>query len=77
VIRVELAPEVVTSLNQMRDRGELPPRHDGVIRSAIAGVVRRPIFNCATPYSTYLRGVIIDGGILLTGRDDSALITEG
>jgi hypothetical protein len=29
--------------------------------------------------STYVRGVIIDGdrGVLLTGRDDSALIIEG
>jgi hypothetical protein len=33
----------------------------------------------ATPYSTYVRGVIVDGdrGVLLTGRDDSALIIEG
>ncbi len=44
MIPVELAPEVVTSLRQMRDRGEQPPRcHDGVIRSAIAGAVRRLI----------------------------------
>ena len=33
----------------------------------------------ATPYSTECLGVIIDGdrGVLLTGRDDSALVTEG
>jgi hypothetical protein len=32
-----------------------------------------------TPYTTYVRGVIVDGyrGVLLTGRDDSALIVEG
>lgn len=166
MIPVELAPEVVTSLRQKRDRGEQPSRcHDGVIRSAIAGAVRRlvddgwrlvrfadgddisvrpestrqvelhgsgpeavlaalgiakpdgtglqyssedlgqgeteyrhgyrwteddgrsilaeelknEIFDGATPYSTYVRGVIIhgDGGVLLTGRDDSALIIEG
>jgi hypothetical protein len=37
------------------------------------------IFDGATPFYTYVRGVIIDGdgGVLLTGRDDSALIIEG
>lgn len=31
------------------------------------------------PYSTYVRGVIVDGcrDVLLTGRDDSALIIAG
>jgi hypothetical protein len=52
----------------------------------VAGVPIRPgrtrqneIFDGATPYTTYVRGVIIDGdrGVLLTGRYDSALITEG
>lgn len=42
MIPVELGPAVVASLKSMRDRGEQPPRcHDGVIRSAIAGAVRR------------------------------------
>jgi hypothetical protein len=85
VIPVELAPDVVTSLRQMRDRGEQPPRcHDGVIRSAIPGSIpaeaaKNEIFDGATPFYTYVRGVIIDGdgGVLLTGRDDSALIIEG
>jgi hypothetical protein len=33
---------------------------------------------CSTSYSTYVRGVIVDGdrGVLLTGRDDGALIAE-
>ena len=37
------------------------------------------IYDGATAYSAYLRGVIVDGlrGVLLTGRDDSALIIEG
>ena len=44
MILVELAPEVAASLRAMEDRGTPPPRcHSGVIRSAIAGVVRRLI----------------------------------
>jgi hypothetical protein len=41
--------------------------------------VKNGIFDGATPYSTYVRGVIVDGdrGVLLTGRDGSALIVEG
>lgn len=48
-------------------------------RTIMAEEIKNEIFDGATPYSTYLRGVIIDGdgGVLLTGRDDSALITEG
>ena len=40
---------------------------------------KNEIFDGATPYTTYVRGVIVDGdrGALLTGRDDTALITEG
>ena len=64
MIRVELAPDVTTSLRAMKDRGTPPPRcHKGVIQSTLAG---------------YVRGVIVDGdcGVLLTGRDDSALVNE-
>jgi hypothetical protein len=48
-------------------------------RSILAEEVKNEIFDGATPYSTDVRGVIIDGdrGALLTGRDDSALVTEG
>lgn len=48
-------------------------------RSILAEEVKTEIFDGATPYSTYVRGVIIDGdrGVLLTGRDDSALVIEG
>ena len=48
-------------------------------RSILAEEVKNEIYDGATPYSTYVRGVIIDGdrGVLLTGRDDSALIIEG
>ena len=37
------------------------------------------MYDGATPYSTYVRGVIIDGdrGVLLTGSGDSALVIEG
>jgi hypothetical protein len=47
--------------------------------SILAEEVKNEIYDGATPYSTYVRGVIVDGdrGVLLTGRDDSALITEG
>ena len=47
-------------------------------RSILAGEVKNEICDGATPYSTYVRGVIVDGdrGVLLTGRDDSALIVE-
>ncbi|MGZ5365458.1 MAG: hypothetical protein ACXWZR_17620 [Mycobacterium sp.] len=65
-------------------QGETEYRHgyrwtDDTGRSILAEEVKNEIFDGATPYSTYLRGVIIDGdgGILLTGRDDSALIVEG
>ena len=47
--------------------------------TVVAEETRNEIFDGATPYSTYLRGVIIDGdrGVLLTGRDGGALIIEG
>jgi hypothetical protein len=42
LIAVELAPEVTASLRALKDRGTPPPRcHSGLIRSAIAGAVRR------------------------------------
>jgi hypothetical protein len=48
-------------------------------KSILAEEVKNEIYDGATPYSTYVRGVIVDGdrGVLLTGRDDSALIIEG
>lgn len=48
-------------------------------RSILAEEVKNEIYDGATPYTTYVRGVIIDGdrGTLLTGRDGSALIIEG
>ena len=72
MIAVEIAPEATASLRAMKDRGAPPPRcHSGVIRSAIAGAMR--------PYSTYVRGVIVDGdrGVLLTGSGGSAVVIEG
>ena len=47
-------------------------------RSILAGEVKNEICSGASPYSTYVRGLIVDGdrGVLLTGRDDSALIVE-
>ncbi|MCV7300373.1 hypothetical protein H7J93_12105 [Mycobacterium barrassiae] len=65
-------------------QGETEYRHgyrwtDDVGRSVVAEEIKNEIFDGATPYSTYLRGVVIDGdrGVLLTGRDGSALIIEG
>lgn len=48
-------------------------------RSILAEEVKNEIFDGATPYSTYVRGVIIDGdrGVLLTGKGDSATVIEG
>ena len=48
-------------------------------RSILAEAVKNEIYDGATPYSTYVRGVIVDGdrGVLLTGRDDSAVVIEG
>ena len=63
--------------------GETETRHryqwteDG--RSILAEQIKNEIFDGATPYTTYVRGAIIDGdrGVLLHGRDDSALVIEG
>lgn len=48
-------------------------------RSILAEEVTTEIYDGATPYSTFLRGVVVDGdgGVVLTGRDGSALTTEG
>jgi hypothetical protein len=48
-------------------------------RSILAEEIKTEIFDGATPYSTYVRGVIVDGdrGVLLHGRNDSAVIVEG
>jgi hypothetical protein len=48
-------------------------------RSILAEEIKNEIYDGATPYTTYVRGVIVDGdrGVLLTGRDDSALVIEG
>lgn len=64
-------------------QGEMQTRHcyqwtEGG-RSILAEEVKNEIYDGATPYTTYVRGVIVDGdrGVLLTGRDGSALIIEG
>ena len=48
-------------------------------RMVLAEEIKTEIFDGATPYSTYVRGVVIDGdrGVLSTGRDDSAIVIEG
>jgi hypothetical protein len=58
---------------------ELAPEWTEDGRSIPAEGVKNEIYDGATPYSTYVRGVIVDvdRGVLLTGRDDSALIIEG
>jgi hypothetical protein len=45
----------------------------------LAEEVKNEIYDGATPYTTYVRGVIVEGdrGVLLTGRGDSALVIEG
>jgi hypothetical protein len=48
-------------------------------RSILAEEVKNEIYDGAMPYSTYVRGVIIDGdrGVVLTGSGDSAQVFEG
>lgn len=48
-------------------------------RSILAEEVKNEIYDGATLYSTYVRGVIIDGdrGVVLTGSGDSAQVFEG
>ena len=92
MIRVELTPEVRVSLGCLdgqwhraaavscrRDpaRDHYQWTEDG--RSILAEEVKNEIYDGATPYSTYVRGVIVDGdrGVLLTGRDERALSIEG
>jgi hypothetical protein len=50
-----------------------------VIPVELAEEVKNEIFDGVTPYTTYVRGVIIDGDRpgLLTGRDGRGLITSG
>ncbi len=44
----------------------------------LAEETKNDVFDGATPYSTYVRGVIVDGDRgVLTGTGDSALIIEG
>jgi hypothetical protein len=65
-------------------QGETETRHgyywtDEAGRSIVAEEVKTEIFDGATPSSSYVRGVIVDGerGVLLSGRGDSALLIEG
>lgn len=65
-------------------QGESEYRHgyrwiDDIGRSILAEEVKNEIFDGATPYSTYLRGVIIDGdgGVLLSAREGTADVIEG
>jgi hypothetical protein len=48
-------------------------------RTFLAEEIKNEIYDGATPYTTYVRGVVVDGdrGVLLTGSGDSALIVEG
>ena len=48
-------------------------------RSILAEGVKNEIYDSATPYTTYVRGVIVDAdrGVLLTGSGDSAQVIEG
>jgi hypothetical protein len=70
-------------LSEVLGQGETETRHryqwtEGR-RSILAEDIKNEIYDGATPYSTYVRGVIVDGdrGVLLTGSGDSALIIEG
>jgi hypothetical protein len=83
MVTVEVAPEVSATVRAMKDRGAFRQRcHEGVLRSAVGGLVRRLLdddLDGATPRSSYVRGVIVDGdrGVLLSGGGDSALVVDG
>ena len=82
MIDVDLAPEVLASLRAMKDRGTRPRRcHKGPIRNAIAGGMRRLVENDLAggvrPWDLPAIQRHGDRGVLLTGRDDSALVIEG
>lgn len=64
-------------------QGETETRHgyewtDGT-RSILAEEIRNEIFDGATPYTIYVRGVVVDGdhGCILSGSGDSATLIEG
>ena len=70
---------VTTELGQ----GETEYRHgyewtDGT-RTVLAEEVKKEIFDGATPYSRYLRGIVVDGdhGAILSGSGEDALLIEG
>ena len=79
MIPVELAPEVSEDLGQGETETCYRYKWTEGTRSIRAEEVKNEIYDGATPNSTYVRGVIVDGerGVLLTGRDDRALIIEG
>jgi hypothetical protein len=87
LIPVELPPAVSVDENVLV--AELLPGAEWIVfrgryqwteggRSILAEEVKNEIDDGATPYSNYVRGVIIDGyrGVLLTGSGDSALVIE-
>jgi hypothetical protein len=64
-------------------QGETETRHryqwtDGG-RSILAEEIKNEIYDGATPSTSYVRGVIVEGdrGVLLTGRGDTAVLIEG
>jgi hypothetical protein len=70
---------VTTELGQ----GETEYRHgyewtDGT-RTVLAEEVKNEIFDGATPYSRYVRGIVVDGdhGVILSGSGEDALLIEG
>jgi hypothetical protein len=95
LIPVELAPEVTASLHSMKDRVELEVVSEDLGhgetetsyryqwteggRSILAEEIKNEIYGGATRYTTYVRGVIVDGdrGALLTGSGGSAQVIEG
>lgn len=70
-------------LTEELGQGETETRYryrwqDGT-RSVLAEEIRAEIYDGVTPATTCVRAVVVDGdrGVLLTGRDGSALVIEG
>lgn len=70
---------VATDLGQGQTETRCSYRWTEGGRAVLADEVTTEVFDGATPRSTQLRGLIVDGdrGVLLTGRDGFAVIVEG
>ena len=78
MIDVELGHEVLDSLRAMKDRGTPLPRcHKGPIRGVELQVLWEDLGQGEKETVHRYQWTDGSGGVVLTGRDDSAVVTEG